>query len=89
MVGGRNLLRWLLSTLYLEANGAILMNAKIQTKQMITLVLSIMLAIGSYWIPLLPSASIPNPKLLKMVAQSNPVESRIFAREPATAWRFW
>lgn len=65
------------------------MNIQIERKQIIMLVLSIMLAVGSYWIPLPPSASMGNPKLPEMVAQSTPVESRIFAREPATAWRFW
>jgi len=65
------------------------MNIQIERKQIIMLVLSIMLAVGSYWIPLSPSASMRNPKLPEMVAQSAPVESKIFAREPATAWRFW
>ncbi len=65
------------------------MNTQIQRKQMVMLVLSSMLAIGSYWIPLSPGALMRNPELLSnRVAQSIPVESGILARKPATARRF-
>lgn len=44
------------------------MNTQIQRKQMVMLVLSSMLAIGSYWIPLSPGALMRNPDLSKRVA---------------------
>jgi len=69
--------------------GWALVNTQIQRKQIIVLVLSIMLAVGSYWIPLRPSIPMFNPELPEMVTQSTPVKSGISAREPATAWRFW
>lgn len=64
------------------------MNTQIQRKQMVMLVLSSMLAIGSYWIPLSPGALMRNPELSKRVARFTPVESGILARKPATARRF-
>jgi hypothetical protein len=64
------------------------MNTQIERKQIIMLVLSIMLAVGSYWIPLPPSAPMRNPKLPEMVVQSTPVESGIFARNLVKAWQF-
>ncbi len=59
-----------------------------QPKQIITLVLSSMLAIGSYWIPLSPNPLTRNPESPKMVAQPTPVELGIFARNPVKAQRF-
>lgn len=44
------------------------MNTQIQRKQIIVLMLSIMLAVGSYWIPLRPSIPMFNPELPEMVA---------------------
>lgn len=69
-------------------NNNFLMATQIQPKQIITLVLSIMLAIGSCWIPLSPNALIRNPESSKRVAQSTPVELGIFARNPVKARRF-
>lgn len=54
------------------------MNMQIQCKQIIMLVLSIILAVGSYWIPLPPIATIQNSKLPEMVTQSTSAESEIF-----------
>lgn len=65
-----------------------LMNTQIQHKQIIMLVLSSMLAIGSYWIPLSPGALTRNLEPSKRVAQLVPVEPEILARKPAIARRF-
>lgn len=64
------------------------MLTQIQPKQIITLVLSIMLAIGSYWIPLSPNPLTRNPESSKMVAQSTSVELGIIAHNPVKAQRF-
>ena len=68
--------------------GWVLMNTQIQQKQIVTLVLSIVLAVGSYWIPLRPNTPMLNLELPEMVAQSTPVESGILLHKPVKAWWF-
>ncbi len=64
------------------------MDTKIQPKQMIVLVFSSILAIGSYWIPLSPRALVRNPELSKKLMQSMPMKSEILARKPVMTRRF-
>lgn len=64
------------------------MNAQIQRKQIVTLVLSIVLAGGSYWIPLRPHTPMLNLELPEIVTQSTPVESGILVHKPVKAWWF-
>lgn len=66
------------------------MNTQIHRKQIVILILSMMLAIVSYWIPLPSGYQRSGPGLSEpeMAARSTPVESVTFAREPMTAWRF-
>ena len=60
------------------------MNPQIQPKQLITLGLSIALAVGSYWIPLPPRVSMPNS--LERLTYSSPIELGIFTPEPVKVW---
>ncbi|CDH47092.1 hypothetical protein [Candidatus Contendibacter odensensis] len=64
------------------------MNTQIHRKQIIILILSMMLAIVSYWIPLPSRYQGLNPDSPEMATRPVPVESVTFAREPVTAWRF-
>lgn len=64
------------------------MNMQIQPKQLVTLGLALMLAIGSYWIPLTPGVLMPNPNSPEQLTHSTPVESGIFVHEPAKVWQF-
>lgn len=65
------------------------MNTQIHRKQIVMLILSMALAIVSYWIPLPPeSRHTLSNDLPKVAAQSPPVESASFVREPMTTWRF-
>ena len=66
------------------------MNIQLQRKQAIMLVLAILLAIASYWIPLprQPAPAVESPKLSEPVEKSLIVDSVVFARESATMWRF-
>ncbi len=64
------------------------MNTQIHRKQLIMLVLSMALAIASYWIPLPPESHMLNPELSKATAHPAPVEPTSFAHESMTTWRF-
>ncbi len=64
------------------------MDIKIKPKQMIVLIFSSVLAIGSYWIPLSPRSLVRNPELSKRLTQSMPMNSEILARKPAMPRRF-
>lgn len=66
----------------------IFMNTQIHRKQIIILILSMVLAIVSYWIPLPSGYQRLNQGSPEMAARPIPVESETFAREPMTAWRF-
>jgi hypothetical protein len=66
----------------------VFMNTQIHRKQIIILILSMVLAIVSYWIPLPSGYQRLDPGLSERAAGPVPVESVTFAREPMTAWRF-
>lgn len=53
------------------------MNIQIHRKQLIVLVLSMMLAIGSQWIPVPPESQVPNPGLSDLTAHTIPLGSAI------------
>lgn len=57
-------------------------------KQIILLLLSVALAIFSYWIPLPNDPQTPNPILTEAVTPSAPTAPVSADREPATAIRF-
>lgn len=64
------------------------MNTQIHRKQIVILILSMVLAIVSYWIPLPSGYQRLNSELPEMTARPAPMESVTFAREPMTTWRF-
>jgi hypothetical protein len=64
------------------------MNTQIHRKQIIILILSMVLAIVSYWIPLPSGYQRLDQGLSEVAARPEPVESATLAREPMTAWRF-
>jgi len=66
------------------------MNMQLHRKQVFMLVLAMLLAIASYWIPLpqRPVSSEEGQKLSDPVKNVSFVEQAIFARESATQWRF-
>jgi hypothetical protein len=66
------------------------MNMQLHRKQVFMLVLAMLLAIASYWIPLpqRPVSSDEGQKLSDPVKNASFVEQVIFARESATQWRF-
>jgi hypothetical protein len=66
------------------------MNIQLHRKQIIMLVLAMLLAIVSYWIPLpqQPVPAVEPPKLSEPVEKTQRVEPVVFARESATMWRF-
>ncbi len=65
------------------------MNTQIHRKQIIMLILSMALAVGSYWIPLPPeSHTLHAARVPEVVAQPTTMESTTFAREPMTNRRF-
>lgn len=63
---------------------------QLHRKQIVMLVLATALAIGSFWIPLPQQAEhqTSNPAFSGPIGRSTPIESMIFAREPATSSRF-
>lgn len=67
-----------------------MMNTTIHRKQIIMLVLSMALAIGSYWIPLPPESHTANSakSFREEVVPPASIESISFAHEPITTWRF-
>ncbi len=64
------------------------MKMQIQLKQLVTLGLALLLAVGSYWIPLTPSTLILNLNSLRQLTHSPPVKSGIFVDEPAKVRQF-
>ena len=66
------------------------MNIQLHRKQVIMLVLAMLLAIASYWIPLPQQSGSPGEpqKLSDPVDRPKGMEELAFARESATLWRF-
>ncbi len=66
------------------------MNTHFHRKQIIILVLAMVLAAASYWIPLPRQTDVqPSPsRLFGSTDQAVPEETVAYAREPATIWRF-
>lgn len=62
------------------------MNTPIQPKQIVTLVLAMLLAIGSYWIPPPPSILMPSPDSPELLTHFIPVESGILNRALLKVW---
>jgi hypothetical protein len=66
------------------------MSIQLHRKQVIMLVLAMLLAIASYWIPLpqQPASSQEQPKLSEPAEKTMLEEPLAFARESTTPWRF-
>ena len=66
------------------------MNIQLHRKQVIMLLLAMLLAIASYWIPLPQQPTYPEEraKLSKPAEKTKLVEPLAFTRESATMWRF-
>lgn len=66
------------------------MNIQLHRKQAIMLVLAMLLAIASYWIPLPQQPTFPEeqPKLSDPVEKPKFTEPPTFPRESAAMWRF-
>ena len=64
------------------------MKTQLHHKQISLLVLSAVLSLMSYWIPLPPESQMLNPKLPEATVKSIPTESVSSDREPATTGRF-
>lgn len=66
------------------------MNMHLHRKQIVILVLAMALAAASYWIPLprQPEAQPTPARLFGPIDQTMLEEAIVYAREPATSWRF-
>jgi hypothetical protein len=62
------------------------MDTPIQPKQIVTLGVALLLAVGSYWIPPPPSILIPSPESPELLMHSIPVELEIFNRTLVKVW---
>jgi len=66
------------------------MNIQLRRKQILILGMAMLLAVASFWIPM-PQQSAPQnatPERSKPVGGSGAAEAIVYAREPASAWRF-